>query len=540
MNGKEKYAKIAEFAIGYGNLDRFVVTEHDDLQLMDRLRKEAGCSYRDCSLYKIHKNSTQQKYNTPAPPNGVETVTSVVSVDNAMAFNFLVDSCKIDESALADSKESSEDALLDRDNASGKHSIRGKVKKVYCLPNGDFWQVNKGLLNIVSNDRSLRQTIGVDRSAAIDSAKLEVQTIQQELGRNKRDVKAIQDKSKVAKREWNARNLESISLKSNISEMENLLGELKEEAETSEEVPTIDTSEYENDIADAEEEVDELKRKGSTISEEIESLQPEVEELKNKLDETAARNEKILEDLNKVEYKLGDIVKGQNRRQEVVDKCRAKVQERENSVVQQEAVVEDVKQNVANCLLAARRVQFDTNREIKVFEAKQKNGGATVAGIEEDLNFSPSDEDLASLIDIQEAKYDAKKCQSRVTNKLKKIENERLRRNLSEVDPAVARSKYLRAKKNLDSKMKQIDAIDENVNMLLADMKERRRRWKEFRGHIAQMTNISFDDFLQKKNASGQIEFDHENQQLNLIFQKVNSAIVVILEFFPWAAALTI
>ena len=92
VNGKEKYAKIAEFAIGNGNLDRFIVTNQDDLNVMETLRREVGCGHRDCSLYKISPRSTQEKYNTPAPPNVVETVTSVVSVDNAMVFNFLVDS----------------------------------------------------------------------------------------------------------------------------------------------------------------------------------------------------------------------------------------------------------------------------------------------------------------------------------------------------------------------------------------------------------------------------------------------------------------
>ncbi|KAK1745143.1 structural maintenance of chromosomes protein 6 [Skeletonema marinoi] len=236
VNGKEKYAKIAEFAIGNGNLDRFIVTNQDDLNFMERLRREVGCGHRDCSLYKISPRSTQEKYNTPAPPNGVETVTSVVSVDNAMVFNFLVDSCKIDESALADSKEDSEDKLLNKEG-NGKRSIRGKVKKVFCLPSGDFWQVNKGLLNITSNDRPLKQTIGVDRSAAIDSAKHELKAIQKELDRNEREVKAIKDQSKRAKVEWNQRNREFASLTGNVTKMEQLLEELKDQAETSEEVP---------------------------------------------------------------------------------------------------------------------------------------------------------------------------------------------------------------------------------------------------------------------------------------------------------------
>ena len=519
VNGKEKYAKIAEFAIGNGNLDRFIVTNQEDLRLMEELRKEIKCSPRDCALYTISPRSTQEKYNTPAPPNGVETVTSVINVENAMVFNFLVDFCKIDESALADSKEDSEDKLLDENN--GKFSIRGKVKKVFSLPNGDFWQVSKGFVNIVSNDRQLKQTIGVDRSAAIDSAKHELKAIQTELERNKREVEAIEGQSKRAKKGWNENKKESESLMTKVSKMEQKLEELKEEAETSEEVPTIDTTEFENDINVAEEEVDDLKKKETTISQDIESLQPGVEELKSKLDETATRNLKILDDLEKVEGELEDIVKGQNRRQEVVDKCRAKLQEREHHLKQQEEIITESKETVANALLAARKVQFATNRQEKMLEEKEANGGIAVEG-DDDMNDEPSEEDLEA-IDIVEPKYDVKRCQTRVASYEKKIENEKTRRNLSEVDPAVARDKYLRAKKSLDSKMKQIQAIEQNVKMLLADVKERKKRWVAFRAHIAEMTNISFDDFLQKKNSAGQVEFDHDNQRLNLIVQKVRT-----------------
>lgn len=518
VNGKEKYAKIAEYAIGQGNLDRFIVTNQSDMQLMNKLRKDAGCGYRDCPLYQISPRSTDEKYNTPAPPNGVETVTSVVSVENAMVFNFLVDSCKIDESALADSKDDSENKLLNKDS-SGKCSIRGKVKKVYCLPNGDFWQVNKGFLNITSNERPLKQTIGVDRSAAIDSAKHEVEAIQRELERNKREEATIEAELKKAKKEWNLRNKERATLSNNISNMEQLLEELKEEADASGEVPSIDTTEFENDITAAEDEVDELKKKESAISQEIEELEPEVDELKKKLDETVARNGKILEDMDKVEAKLEDIIKGQNRRQEVADKARARVEDMEKAVAQQDEVIKERKEEVASALEKARRVQFAVTREEKIFEAKAQNGGIVPDGINMD---EPTDQDLES-IEIVVPKHDVKKWKNKIDNTLKKIEKEKERKNLTESDPVVARDKYLRAKRDLDSKMTQIEAIEENVKLLRNDIKERKKRWIDFRSHIAQMTNISFDDFLNKKNSAGSVEFDHDNQQLNLIVQKVRA-----------------
>lgn len=91
--------------------------------------------------------------------------------------------------------------------------------------------------------------------------------------------------------------------------MESELETLKTEAETSEEVPTIDTSDMEADIREAEEILEEVKHRKTKVAEEIEALYPRIDEHKNKLDEVSARNDKVMEDLDRAEAKMEDIVK---------------------------------------------------------------------------------------------------------------------------------------------------------------------------------------------------------------------------------------
>ena len=91
--------------------------------------------------------------------------------------------------------------------------------------------------------------------------------------------------------------------------MESELETLKTEAETSEEVPTIDTSDMEADIREAEETLEEVKDRKAKVAEDIEALHPKIEEHKSKLDEVSARNDKVMEDLEKAEAKMEDIVK---------------------------------------------------------------------------------------------------------------------------------------------------------------------------------------------------------------------------------------
>lgn len=70
--------------------------------------------------------------------------------------------------------------------------------------------------------------------------------------------------------------------------------------------------------------------------------------------------------------------------------------------------------------------------------------------------------------------------------------------------------------------MANITNIESNAGKLTEDLKERKKRWGQFRSHITEMTNIVFDEMLNKKGSCGEIEFNHDDHRLNLIVQKDN------------------
>ena len=92
---------------------------------------------------------------------------------------------------------------------------------------------------------------------------------------------------------------------------------------------------------------------------------------------------------------------------------------------------------------------------------------------------------------------------------------------MGESDPAMVRDKYFCAKQDLDSKMEQMNAIERDCKLLEKDLSHRRERWRQFHRHIAEITNLSFDEFLNKKVSAGEMQFDHEGGKLNLVVQKV-------------------
>lgn len=179
-HGKEHFAKLAEYALG-GILDRFIVCNDFDRKELQNIRRLTGCSSRDCNIF---QQSTAKRYEVPSPPcDGIETVASTLSISDDVVFNCLVDNVRIDQIALALSKEQSEELLLVQGN-NGKESIRwAEIQRVFFLPHGDFWQVKGGYRTMTSSDsrKGLRQTIGIDRTAAINEAQREKDTLQQEV-----------------------------------------------------------------------------------------------------------------------------------------------------------------------------------------------------------------------------------------------------------------------------------------------------------------------------------------------------------------------
>lgn len=77
--GKDDFAELAESALGTGTLDRFIVTSDKDRQILQDIRRQAGCRY-DCGIFQVKKCA---RYAVPPPPvDSVETVASVLKIEN--------------------------------------------------------------------------------------------------------------------------------------------------------------------------------------------------------------------------------------------------------------------------------------------------------------------------------------------------------------------------------------------------------------------------------------------------------------------------
>mmetsp|Transcript_29485 Transcript_29485/g.33811 ORF Transcript_29485/g.33811 Transcript_29485/m.33811 type:complete len:1212 (-) Transcript_29485:207-3842(-) len=518
QSGKEEFASLAETAMG-GGLDRFVVFNDADRKLYQKIRLEAGCQSSGCNVFQQYQHP---RYNTPEAPQGVETIASVLTIENDLVFNCLVDNARIEQKALTRSKSESENLLLIKDNHN-RNAIRGgKIKEVYFFPNGDNWKVMKGgKLQLVSNSRKLKQSIGVDRTAAIEEDKEEYRVMNEEIKVMNRDYNRLEHEHTDYKKRWNASKKEMYKTQKDIDQVKKDIEDIKAEESATAEME-VDTTLEEQDVAEAQDYLDELKNRKIEGQESMKIMSPQIETKKADVAEIAARNEKVLEDMRNAENELTQHYHLLSQQKEKMEKARARLQQYEELVQSHSAVIEGARDEANHYLRTARLIQFhrkDVERRRKLREA---HDGPTVDSQASSYSQDPTEEELENvqvpdnLGELKQTDYYLSKVQQATI----KIDREKGRRLENADDEDAAYEKYVRAKEIFQAKKDQIKEIESSSKQMEDDMSIRRRRWSDFRNYISHFSGIKFDETLNIKGSSGVVKFDHDNEELDLVVQK--------------------
>ncbi len=507
--GKEDFAALAECAMGNGVLDRFVVTNDHDRKVLQQLRQRIGCQ-SDCGIFQVAMHSG--KFQVPSSPaQGIETVESVLNISDDLVFNCLVDHCKIEERALARTREESEQKLLIDEG--GKLSIRGKIKNVYFLPRGDSWSVKGTSKALVSNDKEkLRESIGVDRTKALEEAKREAETVGHELTILKRESSKLEHEHREKQKTWNKAKKEVLALQVSINKIVEDIDFIKSEQDTAENFDT-DTTDLEQDVENAQQDLDTIKVRESTLQDEISTKIPIVDELRNRVDEMTARNTKVLQELQAASDELTAYMSSLSQRDEKLEKKRIKLKQLEEIINKQEEKISEINSDVNKYLRHSRLLAY---HRIKREDAENDDVAYTDGS---QFSQDPTDEELEG-IDINDVDKDSKYFRAKVEKLSKKIDQEKERRKASKEDALAALEKYKRAKDIVEGKVAQLEEITLVKENLTQDVLRRKERWEQFREHIANKTSLIFDEVLNKKGSSGTVEFDHDSGTLELIVQK--------------------
>eukprot|EP00554_Chaetoceros_debilis_P004872 CAMPEP_0194084796 /NCGR_PEP_ID=MMETSP0149-20130528/14920_1 /TAXON_ID=122233 /ORGANISM="Chaetoceros debilis, Strain MM31A-1" /LENGTH=1202 /DNA_ID=CAMNT_0038767545 /DNA_START=99 /DNA_END=3707 /DNA_ORIENTATION=+ len=513
LPGKEKFASMAEMSLQVG-LDRYIVTNSQDREVFMRLRGEIRCNTRECGVFQMRDSP---RYNVIAPPcDGVETVATVINATDDLVFNCLVDNGKIDQKALMGSKDSSYEILLE-DRPQGGQQIKGRnIKMVYFLPLGDYWQLSNHSLSGYSQDRQLKQTIGVDKSVAIREGEKELHQLEIEKRQLVAEFQTVKKDRHELKINWNRMKNAVDKASRDMQRLTEELERIREEAEEAENV-VDDTTELEDEVNRARESHDKLKSSENNMRKALEDLLPGIDKLQNQLDEESARNEKVLMELRLAEDKLGLYLNDQEELKRSIQRKREKLERAQHVRNEQASRVEAGQQKVDETLTKAQKIAYQ-NKKSKESRDKSNSDDGDAHALEDEVEENVIEE-MESMMPVPTRKS-SEYYKERINRVRSEIIRERERRHMTETNPEIALEKYHRAKNDLEKKVFQIGKITDNVQKLVDDMKDRKKKWRSFRSHISDLTNANFDDILNRKGSSGIIKFDHENKCLDLTVQK--------------------
>lgn len=369
-----------------------------------------------------------------------------------------------------------------------RSSIKGgHIRTVYSLPLGDHWQVLGGFKAITSHAGKLRKRIGIDTTEAIRQAESERAELQSEIDSKSRKLADLKRDSHEYKVEWNKYTKADKAAQIKIQELSDELERIREEADEAENI-SVDTSEFEDEVKKAEEDYEKMKANETEMEKAIEDMLPGIHAIQNQLDEVMTRNEKVKKELLETEESLNEIARARAGRERLLQKKKEKLEESKLIMAENVQVVQHKQSECDNTLRKARL--FHLNEEAstkKAEERRQRAQGEREAdenpdgpGLEQEIVFT--EEEIAAVEPVSNTKHPPEYYH----NKMRRIDNEiareRARRNLTETDPEVALEKYTRAKRALDTKMYQIDKVENNMQALIKDLKERKKLWKTFRG----------------------------------------------------------
>lgn len=308
----------------------------------------------------------------------------------------------------------------------------------------------------------MKQTIGVDRTAAIREGQREQQQLENERHQLSRQLEDVSKERHAYKVQWNKLQQESKMAKANIMKLQERIDAIRDEAEAAENL-TFDTSELEDEVRKAQDQVDEIKTRKHEIRRAIEEMTQPIQDVLDQLEEVRARNTKISKDISASEDRYTRFLQEKQEKSRAVEKKRQKLKEVDGFKTNQSAKVREHEKNCNDTLQKARVITRHWQQNLP--------------------DLGEGEAEIPELEDIEpiDVTKDATFYQHKIDKARREIEREKSKKNLQNRDSVTCYENYLRAKQDLDSKMIQIEKINENIEHLKTDLSDRKKKWKAFR-----------------------------------------------------------
>ena len=276
------------------------------------------------------------------------------------------------------------------------------------------------------------------------------------------------------------------------------------------------------EVQQREEEASKFAADCERMKNEIEEMKPSVEEIKSKLNEVTIRNERILDDLKAAENEMTQFLETQSQKKDAIQKKREKLEKYNAAIAQHQTKIDGIAAEMEEALHMAKVLHY------RLTYAKMKRDSGIEEGVPLDDGLElpePTEEDLAK-IEVHKMDKDPKQIEPRLERAKQKVEKEKENRRILDETMDEAYKAYKDAQEEIANKTQEVESIDNQIKELKADMKARKKRWKQFRKHLDDKTGVKFTEMLCLNKYTGDLTFDHNEKTLDLRVQKSGSAAV--------------
>jgi len=431
-----------------------------------------------------------QRYNVSnRRPEGLDTLETILDVDNDVAYNALVEVAKFEQCAIFATAADAQATCLH--GPPGSQTMFRNVSRAYDKQ-GNFLMVRNGNYSYSRMDVRNRFQFTQDLSGAITQAKADLSEREAELRGARGQAQEAQAAYQELGKRQKACDARSTATKRHLTTLEQKLRVEKRKLEDMATVDAPDTTEWEEEVKEIEGQLDETTNQIREIQQRRKDATAQVKDFETEKKELVKTVTALSKNIHDAEVRLTNIAREHTKQQ-------AQLKQGEDKINANKKELEDMRAAVAKREAEAEKV------EAMAVKFTHQNLGEE-APVPMKVPRSKSE---------QYFKTKAEQLEQRKKESLESIPANR--RDFNVV------AQRLQEKRDIfEKKQNELKKVSMNIQSLGADVERRLKKWKKFRKTITELTNTRFEQTLQRKGQTGRVQMDHKDRTLEFSVQKDN------------------
>lgn len=465
----------------------FIVNTANDRRTLYGLMRRLNCHW----FYSIVHQHPHPRYHVDSlweQTSGKEvSVADVLTVNDDLVLNTLVDQCGFDRVVLARDEDYIQEHLTHNDR------LRYNMSVACTITCTQVRFANGNRSSEVPDPRHIRPSYLIQDKTA------QVEALNTSLLDEKRNNEEKSREKEVIDREF-------YMLQNQFQDKERLMNKLADSRRKLEkEKRTIDDKLLEMQAVGAFD-TSELEREEQELQVAIKSLEQQIVGLTDDLRRAVEQEKEVMKKKKKVDRQKNDFL----------------------------TLISDFEKQINTILTECqghqkRQVMLSRKYEEGINELKTKEKAWEKA---RDININMTQqamEKTAELIEnwdgnpLELGRKETKENLEKLEKRLRAEKEASMReQNLQQYDIRQVTESYIKVKEQLEKMKEEYTRIQQRHSLLVEDDKRRSKQWVDALKREARKTRKFFDEYAQVKNAAGSVEFNHEEQLLHMVYQVDN------------------